>query len=67
VGFKASGHVSGDDYDKVLTPAIDKAIEKYERIKLLAHIGPGLDGYDGYDGYSLEAAWDDTKLSLAGV
>jgi hypothetical protein len=26
-GFKASGHVSGDDYDKVLTPAIDKAKE----------------------------------------
>jgi hypothetical protein len=58
VGFKASGHISGDDYDKVLTPAIDKAIEKYDRIKLLAQIGPGLEGY------SLEAAWDDTKLGL---
>jgi hypothetical protein len=61
VGFKVSGHVSGDDYDNVLTPAIDKAIEKYDRIKLLAQIGPGLDGY------SLEAAWDDTKLGLTSV
>jgi hypothetical protein len=34
------------------------ALERYERIKLLTQIGPGLDGY------SLEAAWDDTKLGL---
>jgi hypothetical protein len=58
VGFKLTGHVSGDDYDEVLTPAIDNALEKKERIKLLAQIGPG------FEGYSLEAAWDDTKLGL---
>ena len=27
LGFKMSGAVTGDDYDSVLTPAIDKAIE----------------------------------------
>ncbi len=58
LGFKISGNVSGDDYDNVLTPAIDNAIEKYERIKLLAQIGPD------FDGYSLDAAWDDTRLGL---
>jgi len=31
VGFKFTGHVSGDDYDLVLTPAIDNALEKCDR------------------------------------
>ena len=55
LGFRVSGNVTGDDYDNVLTPAIDKAIEEFDRIKLLAQIGPD------FKGYSLDAAWDDTK------
>jgi hypothetical protein len=58
LAFRFTGHVTGDDYEKVLVPAIDKAIEEHERIKLLAQIGPG------FDGYRLDAAWDDTKLGL---
>lgn len=58
VGLKITGHVSGEDYDNVLTPVIDKAIEKFDRIKLLVQMGPG------FKGYSLDAAWDDTKLGL---
>jgi hypothetical protein len=58
LGFKISGYVTGDDYDNVLTPAIDKAIEEFERIKLLAQIGPD------FKSYTLDAAWDDAKLGL---
>ena len=58
LGFKVSGNITGDDYDNVLTPAIDKAIEEFDRIKLLAQIGPD------FKGYSLDAAWDDAKLGL---
>lgn len=58
LGFKVFGNVTGDDYDNVLTPAIDKAIEEFDRIKLLAQIGPD------FEGYSLDAAWDDAKLGL---
>ena len=58
LGFKISGDVTGDDYDNVLTPAIDKAIEEYDRIRLLAQVGPD------FEGYSLDAIWDDTKLGL---
>ena len=32
LGFKISGDVTGSDYDSVLTPAIDKAIEKFDRM-----------------------------------
>ena len=58
IGFRATGKVTDDDYDDVLTPAIDRAIEAHDRIKLLAQLGPELDGY------SMEAAWEDTKLGL---
>jgi hypothetical protein len=58
IGFKVSGEVSGDDYDGVLTPAVDEAIATYDRIKLLVQVGPG------FEGYSLDAMWDDTKLGL---
>ena len=58
LGFKISGDVTGSDYDSVLTPAIDKAIEKFDRIRLLAQVGPD------FKGYSLDAIWDDTKLGL---
>ena len=58
LGFKMSGVVTGDDYDSVLTPAIDKAIENLDSIKLLALVGPG------FESYSLDAIWDETKLGL---
>lgn len=58
LGFRMSGHISGEDYEQVLTPAIDAAIEEHDRIRCLVQVGPGLEGY------SLEAAWDDTKLGL---
>jgi len=58
IGFRATGKVTGDDYDKVLTPAIDRAIEEHHRVKMLAVLGPD------FEGYSLEAAWDDTRLGL---
>jgi hypothetical protein len=58
LGFKISGDVTGSDYDSVLTPAIDKAIEKFDRIRLLALVDPD------FKGYSLDAIWDDTKLGL---
>jgi len=58
LGFRISGSVTADDYDSVLTPAIDRAIEEFDRIKLLAQIGPD------FKDYSLDAAWDDAKLGL---
>jgi len=47
LGFKIRGHVTGEDYDNVLTPAIDKAIEEHDRVKLLVQVGPGFEGFRG--------------------
>lgn len=58
IGFKATGKVTGEDYDTVLTKAVDRALEEHEHIKLLVVAGPD------FEGYSLEAAWDDTRLGM---
>ncbi len=58
IGFRATGKVTGEDYDNVLTKAVDAAIDEYDHIKMLAVIGPD------FDGYSLQAAWDDTRLGM---
>jgi hypothetical protein len=42
LGFKISGDVTGKDYDTVLTPAIDKAIERYDHIRFFVQVGPWL-------------------------
>ncbi|SFC05602.1 STAS/SEC14 domain-containing protein [Tropicimonas isoalkanivorans] len=56
--FRITGHVTSDDYDRVITPAIDRALEDGGRVRVLIQVGPG------FEGYSPEAAWDDLKLGL---
>lgn len=56
--FRLTGKITGEDYDKVLTPAIERALEKSDRVRLLAQVGPG------FEGYSLDAMWDDARLGL---
>lgn len=56
--FSASGKVTGDDYENVLIPAMDKAFEEFGRVRVLAHFGPG------FEGYELGALVDDAKLGL---
>lgn len=55
---RLSGKVTGEDYDETLTPAIEAASAKHDKIRMLAQIGPG------FEGYTLQAAWDDTRLGL---
>jgi hypothetical protein len=58
IEFRLSGHVTGHDYDEVLIPALEAAIEKYPRLRML-----WLFDHD-FEGYQLDAAWDDTKVGL---
>ena len=58
LGFHFSGQIKDEDYERVLVPTIDKAVERHERIKAHIHFGPD------FEGYTLGAAWDDTKLGL---
>jgi hypothetical protein len=58
IEMRAVGYVSGADYDDVLIPAVEAALQHHDRIRLLCHMGPD------FEGYGLDAAWDDTKLGL---
>ncbi len=58
LGFEAKGKVTGSDYDDVLLPAVESALEGGGRIRFLYLLG------EAFDGYSPDAAWEDTKLGI---
>lgn len=56
VGLRAVGEVEDDDYRDVIIPAVEKALEGREKIRLLYVLGPEFDSYEG------DAMWEDAKL-----
>jgi len=56
--IRGTGTVTGADYETVVQPAVEAALEQTDRIRLLFHLGAGFEGYD------LGGMWDDTKLGL---
>ena len=58
VAFEAHGHVTGDDYDKVLVPAVQDELADRDKVRCLYVLGSDFTGYDG------AALWDDTKIGL---
>ena len=59
VGIAASGQVDASDYEGVLIPAIETALQTHDRIRLLYQLGPDLIGF------TTGAMWDDAKVGLA--
>ena len=58
LGFRCSGLISGEEMQRLVIPSVEAALREEERIKALVVIEPD------FEGISLEAAWDDTNLSL---
>ncbi len=59
VGVKASDQVTAQDYEKVLVPAIEAALSKHNKIRLLYAVGPACSGF------SAGAMWNDMKTGIA--
>jgi len=59
VAVSGVGEVSSDDYISTLDRAIDAALEKHDKIRLLYVLG------DDFDRYSGGAMWQDTKVGLS--
>ncbi|HEY7732709.1 MAG TPA: STAS/SEC14 domain-containing protein [Gaiellaceae bacterium] len=59
LAFRAVGEVGASDYESVLAPAIEAAIDEHGKVRLVYELGPG------FDGYSAGAAWEDLKLGTA--
>jgi hypothetical protein len=58
LAFTASGQVTGEDYEKVLVPAIDKKLAEHDKLRILYHIGPE------FKKFTTTALWDDAKIGL---
>lgn len=58
VGFEAKGHVTGEDYEQVLVPEIERALEGGKKLSVLYVLG------DEFEGYTGAAMWDDTKVGM---
>ncbi len=59
LGFEAKGEVTGDDYEQVLIPAVEKHLQTSEKIRLLYVLG------EDFEDYSAAAMWDDTRLGMS--
>ncbi len=59
VGVSASGQVDAKDYESVLVPAIDSALQRYHQVRVLYQLPPE------FTGFISGAMWDDSKLGLA--
>jgi hypothetical protein len=58
VAIRATGKVTGDDYETVLIPLIETKLKSHAKIRLLFQLGPEFEGYEA------GAMWDDTKIGL---
>ncbi|MGA7434371.1 MAG: STAS/SEC14 domain-containing protein, partial [Solirubrobacterales bacterium] len=55
---EAQGKVTGGDYEDVMVPAVEAALEGRDQIRFLYVLG------EEFEGFSADAAWEDTKLGL---
>jgi hypothetical protein len=57
--FRLSGHITQADYESALVPAVEAALAKHDRIRILVILDAEFTGLD------MGAAWADTKMGLS--
>ncbi len=58
VGVEATGQVTAEDYEGVLVPAVERALKRRPKIRLLYQFGREATGF------TAGAFWDDAKIGL---
>jgi hypothetical protein len=58
VAVSCRGQVTREDYDRVLIPALEKALKSHEKVRLLYEAGPDFTGVDA------GATWEDFKVGM---
>lgn len=56
LGVEAVGKVTDDDYENVLTPAVNDKLGAHDTIRCIYVLG------DEFDGWTLGGMWEDAKL-----
>jgi hypothetical protein len=59
IGFSAHGEVTAEDYEKHIVPAVEGALQKHGKVRILYHLGEDFDGFDA------GALWEDAKIGLS--
>ncbi len=58
VGFVGSGHISASDYETVLLPAIEAALKRNDKVRILYQLE------SDFTGFTPSAMWDDMTLGF---
>ena len=58
VAVRASGQISGKDYDDVLIPAVDSSLKRHGKIRILYQLSRD------FSGFTAEAMFDDAKVGI---
>ena len=59
VAVACSGHVTKEDYKKVLEPHVDETLKKNDKIRLYYEVEPNFNGIDK------SAVWEDFKVGMS--
>lgn len=59
VGIAASGYISTVDYETVLVPAVEAALRKRDKVRLLYVLS------SDFTGFTPGAMWEDAKLGMS--
>lgn len=59
LGFTAVGMVTGQDYERVMIPAVLAMAERLHHVRLLYVLG------DSFEGFEAKAMWDDALLGVS--
>jgi hypothetical protein len=58
VGVEAHGRVTAQDYETVFIPAVERALRKHRKLRLLYHLAPD------FTGFTSGALWDDARVGI---
>jgi hypothetical protein len=58
VAIRARGQISGKDYDDVLIPAVERALKRHGKIRVLYQLSRD------FSGFTAEAMFDDAKFGI---
>lgn len=58
IGYTAQGKVTAGDYELILLPALEEALQARDKVRFLYELGPD------FEHYTAGAIWDDAKLGL---
>jgi hypothetical protein len=59
LAFQCKGHVTQQDYESVLIPAVNSSLKKHDKIRLFYKIGEDFNGIDP------GAIWDDFSVGMS--